>query len=723
MAEAAALFAALEALTSQVKHLVEHQQHAKVGGKPWYMVDHFKNIKVFSGESKEYEEFATKLRSQVAAGNAKVAKMMACVEKECSEEMLSRGKFDEASPEFDEDDTDFIIQSANEMFSLLLNMTTGEANAMVRRCQGQGWLAWKKLTASLNPRTLASGIKKISAVLSPGKISQAAKADVEIEQWEDAMSRLNVEYDQELSAKMKVAVLYAMLPKDLQEKVLDECSVNWDSIQESQAVEKFTKLKASIKNIAKSRREMMGPKPMEVDRVKASWADWAADEWETVWDKQEPEKEAGEQESASEEAAYVQYIGAKGGKKGGKGFQGNCYLCGEFGHSQWDCRKGKGKGFGKDGGSKGHGKTNDYTKGGWYAKGYGKSDIGKGGYYYKGNGKGNDTGKGGVQRACFGCGALDHVIKDCPKNPRIQQVEEEVPEVLFIGNVKGEEWKRVPMKVKLGDFVKAPAVKGKKNNENRFKVLEVDEPDDDEVVQVRAVECAPCGEGYIKGNTRVNGGKAGEVSFREKACAVAVCGVPWSCSCAVAPHAVPGSGTHVKQVPQPDTQGATVNDEYKVEFPDGMEEVKYVMAVETGSGWASLGMGDIVVDSAADESCWPVGQGDAFPTKPSKKNMILKTANGGDMRHYGQKEVIFEHANSKDPIGLTFQVTDVKKPLLAVRRLVEKGNKVVLSGVNGESYIQNEQSKVKVPVKKKGGSFVIEAHFVKEISPGFARPA
>ena len=29
-------------------------------------------------------------------------------------------------------------------------------------------------------------------------------------------------------------------------------------------------------------------------------------------------------------------------------------------------------------------------------------------------------------------------------------------------------------------------------------------------------------------------------------------------------------------------------------------------------------------------------------------------------------------------IGLKFQVTDVRKPLLAVRRLVEKGNKVVV---------------------------------------------
>ena len=62
-------------------------------------------------------------------------------------------------------------------------------------------------------------------------------------------------------------------------------------------------------------------------------------------------------------------------------------------------------------------------------------------------------------------------------------------------------------------------------------------------------------------------------------------------------------------------------------------------------------------------------------------------------------------------------MTDVKKPLLAVRRLVERGNIVVLSGIEGESYIMNRETKVRVPIVKKGGSFVIEAQFVKK---GFA---
>ena len=88
------------------------------------------------------------------------------------------------------------------------------------------------------------------------------------------------------------------------------------------------------------------------------------------------------------------------------------------------------------------------------------------------------------------------------------------------------------------------------------------------------------------------------------------------------------------------------------------------------------------------------------------------------MQHYGEKEVTFKYdvGERKDPIGLKFQVTDVRKPLLAFRRLVEKGNKVVLAGGDEGSYIMNKDTKVKIPVKKKGGAFVIDAHFVKRFA-------
>ena len=126
------------------------------------------------------------------------------------------------------------------------------------------------------------------------------------------------------------------------------------------------------------------------------------------------------------------------------------------------------------------------------------------------------------------------------------------------------------------------------------------------------------------------------------------------------------------------------------------------------------------MDSAADESCWPAGHGDAFPTKQTARTLKLRTANGGEMQHYGEKHITFKHKDAISPVGLKFQVTDVKKPLLAVRRLVERGNVVMLSNGEGGSYVYNKEANLKIPVVKKGGSFVIEADFAQ--GPGFTGP-
>jgi hypothetical protein len=180
--------------------------------------------------------------------------------------------------------------------------------------------------------------------------------------------------------------------------------------------------------------------------------------------------------------------------------------------------------------------------------------------------------------------------------------------------------------------------------------------------------------------------------------------------------------------------------EYKVQAREkttqeqGADEVMEIRTVDGKAKlkekeWASLGVSDIVVDSAADESCWPKDQGGAFETKPSTKNIVLRTANGGEMGHYGEKEITFRSGESEEVLGLRFQVTDVRKPLLAVRRLVERGNVVSFGPEPRDNYIQSVETGRKIPMERRGGSFVIKAHFVKEISSvtgaesGFTRQA
>ena len=72
-------------MTEQITRLVEYQQkQSTISGesKPgsWDKVERFKNIKVFNGDMKEWEEFATKFRSQAGANDIRVGNILYAVE-------------------------------------------------------------------------------------------------------------------------------------------------------------------------------------------------------------------------------------------------------------------------------------------------------------------------------------------------------------------------------------------------------------------------------------------------------------------------------------------------------------------------------------------------------------------------------------------------------------------------------------------------------------------
>ena len=59
-------------------------------------------------------------------------------------------------------------------------------------------------------------------------------------------------------------------------------------------------------------------------------------------------------------------------------------------------------------------------------------------------------------------------------------------------------------------------------------------------------------------------------------------------------------------------------------------------------------------------------------------------------------------------------MTDVHKPLLAVRRLVERRNEAKFAA--DDSFVKNTSSGEKFPLTKKGGSWVIRAEFIKDVA-------
>jgi len=62
-------------------------------------------------------------------------------------------------------------------------------------------------------------------------------------------------------------------------------------------------------------------------------------------------------------------------------------------------------------------------------------------------------------------------------------------------------------------------------------------------------------------------------------------------------------------------------------------------------------------------------------------------------------------------MSLCFQVTDVKKPLVAVTRICEKGNRVCFGPNEADNYIQSVRSGDQIYMRKQRGSFVIDGQF------------
>ncbi len=59
--------------------------------------------------------------------------------------------------------------------------------------------------------------------------------------------------------------------------------------------------------------------------------------------------------------------------------------------------------------------------------------------------------------------------------------------------------------------------------------------------------------------------------------------------------------------------------------------------------------------------------------------------------------------------SITFQVTDVGKPLESVSRILDQGNRVVFSRAPEGSVIENEATGEWMPLKEEHGTLILEA--------------
>ena len=146
------------------------------------------------------------------------------------------------------------------------------------------------------------------------------------------------------------------------------------------------------------------------------------------------------------------------------------------------------------------------------------------------------------------------------------------------------------------------------------------------------------------------------------------------------------------------------------------DDVLWVCPAEEEEFAVSAMSAEITVDSAADESVCPRSWAEQFGLKPVEpgKELKLVNASGGKIQHWGSRRVQVHAVGVRRPLDIGFQVTDVKKPLLSVRRLCENGNVVQFGRDSSTSFVRNVTTGEKIPLERRGKSWVIPSTFVEQ---------
>ena len=118
---------------------------------------------------------------------------------------------------------------------------------------------------------------------------------------------------------------------------------------------------------------------------------------------------------------------------------------------------------------------------------------------------------------------------------------------------------------------------------------------------------------------------------------------------------------------------------------------------------------EITVDSAAEESVCPLHWAEQFGLEPVPKGreMKLVNASGGKIAHWGSRKVTMHNEETGRALEMGFQVTDVKKPLLAVSRLCERGNVVQFGPEPHHNFVMNVATGERISMRRRGNSWVL----------------
>jgi len=545
----------------------------------------------------------------------------------------------------------------NQLYSMMNMKTTGDALALVRsvpeESEGKGAKVWKRITSDQEGMNALRMVALARRVMHPDKVAKYGDIVAAVEQWELRVKEYVKANDGfKMPESMWVNGICHIVPSEMEKEVMKLPTQKYLEIKQyvySQVAQRKEPWFQGEKSGGKKDfgKNHQGLADMELDLAAAmenlervGQAFLSQDEGGS--EVQEEESEMKKDDAKEKMGALSEMLFAlqrKGDGKG-KGFKGNCHHCGKPGHRISECwhkdeemrQKGKG-GFGKGhwgGANRDQGKGSGNFQGGWQQGG--KGSWGKGwpqGYQqqgYKGGGKGygkQGGGKGNLNW-CDGTGS---------GGGGWQQVQGGYQQLFSIAEAK------IDPPPGLKTHNRFTGLNEHENEEeDELELLEVDEDEWPEVT----VEVKP----------------KQKLKMPKK--------VTWK--------PVTGMGHAMTLTAEP------------MEDPVHSLSGASWMHIDPVTKWRRVRS---VMDSGASDCCSPpelAPEVDIVESPGSRRGQKYIAAAGKTIDNLGEKTVEMMTNAGKGVVG-TWQMAEVTRPLNSVRKICQKGNRVIFEEDGG--WIQN----------------------------------